>query len=240
VTENLPRKLVKRIKGECQHCTEPAVAGSDYCEGHGERERAEDRSRHQERRQELADKGICIASGCGKKVAREEREDGTFKLKRCKACAKEHRGAMKSLYEIRSGVPSADSGVPSKPADPSHRRTARTKIERAYDRLSDGTERTIERVIYRSRGGQTVESMDADGAHDVQDALRLLAGHEGRLRYLRAIEDELGRIQRAEARSAVADPLLRAVGLIAAEAARLYPDGWRLVLERLEAVGNRD
>lgn len=146
---------------------------------------------------------------------------------------------MRSLRKMRRGVPGERRGVPSKGEIPAGR-TARIKVEKAYDFLVDGTERTISRVVFRSRGGQSKSSMDADGVQDISDALRLLTGHGDRLRHLRVVEADLGRIHRAEAHAAVADPLVRALGLIAAEAARLSPDGWKLVRTRLMAIGGED
>jgi hypothetical protein len=237
VAEVLSRKVVKRIKGECQHCAAQAVPGSDYCEAHKAKAAEYGNGWARNRRQERADAGECI-TGCGVKVRRERREDGTWKLQRCEDCAELHSGAMRSLREMR-GVETESCGVETKGKIPPVR-TARTKLERAYDKLVDGTERMIERTVYRSRGGQSKSSMDADGAQDISDALRLLTGHCDRLRHLRVVEADLGRIHRAEAHAAVADPLVRALGLIAAEAARLSPDGWKLVRTRLMAIGGED
>lgn len=230
----LPARLAKQIAGRCCYgaCPLDALDGSDHCPAHDAHERGRGSARQKRRRLRLAERGVCIVAGCGRKVGKRIRS-GRVVLRRCARCGKADREAKRKRRRVTGSKRRVTvSGAALPPG-----RVARTKIERAYDQLADGRERTIERVVYRTRGGQTRESMDADGEADVTDALRLLTGHGDRLRRLREAEPVLGRVQRGEARALVADSLLRAVRLAASEAARLHPDGWKMVREGLLVVG---
>lgn len=232
MADGLDRDTARALAGICRDCPEPALNGEL-----GAKCLAKAAGQRKRQRQGRADAGVCIEAGCGKRVEKVLREDGSAVLRRCAGCA---RKLNKGRRSIRRSVTGDCRSVTGGGADPSSSRVARTKVERAYAKLADGTERFIERVVFRSRGAQSKESQDVDGVADVEDAVELLAGHAERLRELRAVEGSLGRIARDEARAAVADRLLRATRLLAGEAARITPEGWRVVRDGLARIGERD
>jgi hypothetical protein len=88
-TQSLPTRIEKQIAGRCCYggCHDPAKDGSDYCEPHDAHERGRDAAKKRRRRQRLADSGRCIA-GCGRKVGKRRRPDGSIALRECRQCSK--------------------------------------------------------------------------------------------------------------------------------------------------------
>lgn len=99
---NLPTKIAKRIAGQCLYsgCHEKALDDSDYCGPHDAHERGRAANRQRRHRQKLADAGLCSA-GCGRKVPRKRRPDGTVIPRRCRKCRKTHSERMREIREAR-------------------------------------------------------------------------------------------------------------------------------------------
>lgn len=110
--EKLPTKLAKRISGKCLYsgCGEDALDGSDYCASHDARIKGWKRTSARRRRQDLADRGICIVEQCGKKVGKRKRANGTIQQRRCGACSKAKLAAEREARRER-GVDHGDRGV---------------------------------------------------------------------------------------------------------------------------------
>lgn len=108
-------RIPKRIRNECLHCTDRALDGSDYCGPHDAHERAQRAARQRRKRQKLADAGLC-RDGCGRKVGKRRRPDGSILPRRCPTC---RRGHIKKLRDDRkkARVTSATPGVTSGTAD---------------------------------------------------------------------------------------------------------------------------
>lgn len=220
MTENLPRKLVRRIAGVCQHCSEPAVVGADYCAEHGAKAAEYANTWTRNKRQARAEAGECI-TGCGRRVKVSRRDDGTAKLKRCKRCTKEHRGAMKTLRAVR-GVETVERGVESNA--PEFATRGRTKLDTGDRR--EGRNAVERYTTDRGRGAPTTEERHAELLRDVEYARQELG------RFVRAFsvatsEDvqQLPRTQREEAMRLAASHSAQAARLLASVHDRLDKRG---------------
>lgn len=186
----LPVKIAKRIAGKCLYsgCDDDAIDGSDHCAPHDAHERGRDAAKKRRRRQRLADQGLCIIAGCGKKVAKRKRPDGTAKLRPCSGCAKDRRAAAKK----KRAVPAIARVVPSK-----------EEIWRA----DPGTEW----VRYRGKGRRgrlTIEEQIDEDLRDLRNAMELLHEAHRRLEELKHRNViELPAIQREEARRIAGEPI---------------------------------
>lgn len=107
----LPVKIAKRIAGKCLYsgCGELAIDGSDYCEPHDAHERGRAANRQRRYRQKLADGGLCIA-GCGRKVSRKRKQDGSVTPRRCSKCRKVHNEDRRD-ERAKARVTGIDRGV---------------------------------------------------------------------------------------------------------------------------------
>lgn len=109
----LPIRLEKQISGKCCYsgCGEDALDGSDYCGPHDAHERGRDAGKKRRRRQRLADAGFC-REGCGRRVPRKRRPDGSVIQRRCSVCKKLHK--RRRVPGETRGVPGESSGEPAK------------------------------------------------------------------------------------------------------------------------------
>lgn len=191
VPGELPLKIAKRIRGECLYdgCRDAAPDG-DYCAKHDAHERGRDASKKRRRRQRLAKAGLCV-DGCGKKIGKRGRADGSFVQRRCPACAKVRNEAAKKK---RQGVPGGSKDVPGS--------TVETKAERVARRMKEWENSPQNAGRIRMRGGKR-------GAPSMKDRdFRYLAELErGVAGYRRALElaygpdfANVGREQQAAAR----------------------------------------
>lgn len=205
----IPRKLSKRLAGECQHCKEPAIEGSDFCAVHDAHEKGQQRARKARHRLRLAEVGLCIVAGCGAKVGKRLRPDGRPVLRRCKSCGRKHRDESRA----RRGV--TDDAVVYRAEEP-----ATTKLEVG----KDGATRTR----YVPRAGQGAPSREETDRRLLRD-LREGAGHLQRLvtRWPPPRDEiaALPRIQRTEAWDQVAEPMVQAIRLTYGVVAAL-PTSW--------------
>lgn len=80
------------LAGICTYsgCTDNAVDGSSFCSTHDAMERAWKSGSERRRRQKRADAGLC-RDGCGRKVRKRRRPDGTIQQTRCLDCKKKRR-----------------------------------------------------------------------------------------------------------------------------------------------------
>lgn len=222
MTENLPRKLVKRIKGECQHCAQPAVAGSDYCETHGARAAEYDSAWKRTKRQARADAGECI-TGCGTRVKRAKRSDGTWKLQRCEDCAETLNAAKRDARAMRS-VENAGRSVETNTADPAPR--GRFKMEpRSVEDQARGWAASTRYVGRSRRGAPSKEDRWRDTLALVTDAITEATATRDKAmpELLTERVVELGRVAKREAHALVADRLLRAARMLMAAAEEVCP-----------------
>lgn len=90
------------LAGVCTYsgCTERALNGSAFCAPHDAKERAWKSGSERRRRQKRADAGLC-RDGCGRKVGKRRRPDGTVQQRRCPACQKRRR---RGVEHKRRGV----------------------------------------------------------------------------------------------------------------------------------------
>lgn len=104
----LPTRIAKQIAGQCCYsgCTDKALDGSDYCDPHDAHERGRDANKKRRRRQRLAQAGLCVA-GCGRKVPRKRKPDGSVMQRRCNGCKKVLRDAR--VPDDAGSVPGASS-----------------------------------------------------------------------------------------------------------------------------------
>lgn len=231
---DLDRDTARALAGICRDCPEPALDG-----GLGAKCLAVAAAGRKRQRQERADAGVCIEAGCGARIEKALRHDGSAVLRRCKACARrKHKGRR----DIRRGVTGTHAGVTGNGADPAFARVARTKVERAYDKLASGSERFIERTVFRTRGGQSRESMDADEDQMLQWVAEGVEGHARRRQRLRDEEPALGRQQRKEAGAIVGERIFSAAKCLLEIAARYNRESFALMAEwtRLMIDGEDD
>lgn len=208
----IPAKLARQLAGRCCYgaCPDPALDGADYCGPHDAHEKGRDRTRHVRHRQRLADQGLCIVAGCGKKVGKRKRSDGTAMLRRCRGCAKADRDTKRA----RRRVTDDSRRVTVTSADPSS-----FKLEVG----KDGATRT--RKIFRAgQGGPSKEEIR-------KGHLRLRADSRGHSSVFDANYqpetlsniESLPRVQRVEAISLLAIELVRALRLDAQVAVEVDP-----------------
>lgn len=211
----LPRKLARQLAGRCCYgaCEDSALDGSDFCAPHDAHERGRKRSRARRRRLRLAEQGVCIVAGCGRRVGKQRGPSGGVVLRRCPACKKAHRKEQRD----RRGVAVDSCGVAvDAPLPSSHWKT---------ETYSDGSTRT--RYVGRaSRGGLSREVMDADLVRLLTEARALLDGFLVHFPSDRPNLDRLPRVQRTEAWELLASRLTRAARLQLEVAAALAPT-WR-------------
>ncbi len=221
---SLSPRLAKKLAGKCMYsgCDVLAKDGASYCESHHEQVKEKDREWRATRRAGHP-AGRCL--DCG------ERCGG---WRRCKTCRKKQAK--------RRRVDSNRNRVDSNGADPAFARVARTKVERAYDKLASGSERFIERTVFRSRGGQSRESMDADEDQMLQWIAEGVEGHARRRQRLRDEEPALGRQQRKEASAIVGERIFSAAKCLLEIAARYNRESFALMAEwtRLMVEGEDD
>jgi hypothetical protein len=183
VSAALDLRIRKRIAGTCGYsgCTVPAADGADYCAPHDAHERGRDAAKKRRRRQRLADGGLC-AAGCGKKVGKQKRADGSAFHRECRACAK-------AKAARRRAVPGDSQAVPGDGADPASERW----------RVDPGT--TWNRYRGKGRRGRlTREEQIDERIRDVRIARDELVKLERALERLKAPEViALPPIQRAAA-----------------------------------------
>lgn len=190
----LPTKIAKRIAGTCLHCSEPAMEDSDYCAPHDARERGMRANRQRRLRQRRADAGLCVA-GCGRKVAKRRRPDGSVQLRECRVCAKAHRERSR-----RARVRNAEARAVT---------SSRPGFRLTVEASPDGVARA--RLRYHGKGSRgrmsnaVIDQQDLDEAiQSVERGARALAlyhGDEGRA---------LPRVQRDEVREEGLDYLRQA------------------------------
>lgn len=189
----LPIRVEKRISGTCCYsgCDERAVEGSDYCGPHEAHERGRDAAKKRRRRQRLADSGRCSA-GCGAKVGKRKRPDGTVMLRECRACAAATR-ARRTVPGDAVTVPGNDN------ADP------RWRVDPGTDWLR-----------YRGKGRRgrlTREEQDREDERDLEMAIDYLSRARRGISIARQEGDTLPKVQREAA--------WREVGALAGAAERI-------------------
>jgi len=186
-------RLARQLEGRCCYgaCAADALDGSDYCGPHDAREKGRDRSRKRRQRQRLADAGVCIVAGCGRRVGKRM-TNGRAIQRRCAGCAK----ALRQAARDRRSVPNSRAVQP------------RVKLEVGRD----GATRTRYTGQGR-RGGPSREETERGHLRLMADAKRLDAAFEAVYPAELAAIDAMPRIQRAEARSLIAWSLVRSARL---------------------------
>lgn len=194
----IPLKLAKRIRGECCYsgCNDPALDGSDYCAPHDAHERARSTKRQNRHRQKLADAGLC-RDGCGRKVGKRHRPDGSIVPRRCGTCRRAHAKKLRDDRE-KARVTDASMGVTvSDHAVSDHAARIAARITSVVD-SADGYART------RMKGGKRgAPSMEEQRRNDLIAMRRILASYEESfaVTYSQEVRD-LSREQQAAARRA--------------------------------------
>lgn len=206
---DLSPKLARQLAGRCCYgaCPENALGGSDYCAPHDAHEKGRDAKKKKKRRQALADKGICIVAGCGRKVGKRK-QAGRVALRECARCTEAHR----KRRIVARPVPDGDRPVPGNGEIPPS-----VKLEVG----KDGATRT-RYVSGRSKGGQSKELQDAEILRDAEYARQAMGRFV--LAFGIACSDEvrfLPRYQRQEAMRVAADHPAQAARLLASVAARI-------------------
>lgn len=100
MTDVLDLHLRKRLRGTCRDCASPALEDSNYCDKHDAMARARSRKWINRQRSKRAELGRC-ADGCGRKVDRRRRQDGSIALTRCPKCKKKRQADQKERREKR-------------------------------------------------------------------------------------------------------------------------------------------
>lgn len=179
----IPARLAKQIAGTCCYsgCTDPALDGSDYCGPHDAHERGRDANRKRRRRARLAKAGLCI-TGCGRKVVRKRRADGTIMQRRCKQCSKVLAQEARSRRSVTGGSRSV-------PGDASEADRVSREVE------GDGYARTRYHGQPR-RGQQPRHQLDDQDLVDAVD--RIERARRGLVLWKEAKDAELPRIQLQE------------------------------------------
>lgn len=186
MTVAVPTRITKRIAGKCLYsgCADEALDGSDYCAPHDAHERGRAATRQLRRRQKLANAGLCI-SGCGRKIPKRRRPDGTAVCRRCKDCRKAHAARERERTCV-TGEPDGVTGTPS-------------ETEGNW-RVDPGTDW----MRYRGKGRRGRLTRDEQAAEDKRDARWAIAEIE---KFITAVDvvmsdavQELPRIQREAAR----------------------------------------
>jgi hypothetical protein len=193
----LTPRLARQLAGRCCYGACPALAleASDYCGPHDAHEKGRDRAKKKRRRQTLADKGLC-RDGCGRKVGKRKVR-GRVVQRRCSTCLKRFAAWRRRVPDENCRVPGAEQISP-------------VKLEVG----KDGATRT--RYVPRpGQGGQSREETRKGRRKLVSDAARLvgvfLANYEAATM---GLLDAMPRIQRAEAKRQLVDPLARAARLL--------------------------
>lgn len=197
MSKQLDPRLAKQLAGRCCYsgCREQAADGSDYCAPHDAHERGRDAGKKRRRRQRLADAGQCL-TGCGAKVTRRRRPDGTVVPRRCRECRESHakkcrESRAKKCREDRKDA-SVPGAVPSVPGAPSNWRTDNSG--------RNGTE--VLRYHGRSRRGRLSREEQLD--EDARDARFAVAELEKFIRAVGVLKrtdlQSLPPIQRVEAK----------------------------------------
>lgn len=212
MSPNLDPKLAKALLGECEKCSAPAHGDSSLCLHH----KGKAAARQRKRRQKLASAGLC-RDGCGRRVGKRKRPDGTLVPRRCKQCSLE---TVAKRRDRRRGNTSIDRVTPPG-ADPAPR--GHFKLE--ADARSD-TWRPSARYVGRDRrGAPSKEDRHRGTVSLVGDAIaEATSARDGGLTELMTTRVvELGRIQKREAHAIVADRLLRAARMLEAAADEVCP-----------------
>ncbi len=198
-------RLIRQLEGRCCYgaCPAQAADGSDYCAPHAETEAVRQADNRKRQRQARADVARCIESGCGRKVDRVRRADGSAVLRRCGTCARAKNVGRRT---IRRGVTDHGAGVTSAVAT-----AATVKLEVGRD----GATRTRYCPRPGQRGGPSKEEVRRARLRLVTDALRLVGVFQGAYDEATLAQiDALPRIQRAEAKALLASSLVRAARLL--------------------------
>lgn len=166
----LSSKVARRIAGQCLHCKDPALEGSDFCGPHDARDRANDAKRKRRKRIERAKAGLCI-TGCGRRVSKKTRRarrgrGARIKMLRCSACIRVHKKQMQERREKTRGVRIGVGGVPTEASDPRFRVESDLRPERAGQ--------TTLRYIGKGRRGRLTREEQA--AEDKRDAMFAIDG----------------------------------------------------------------
>lgn len=187
-SNSLPVKIAKRIAGRCLYpgCDDDSLDGSDYCDPHDAHERGRDAGKKRRRRQRLADQGMCIVEGCGRKIGKRKRLDGTVQQRRCASCGKARRARTRP----KDGVPDGASGVPER----------HFRLETGPNFRGVGTYQTQRYVGRGHRGRLTREEQIDERIRSVDFAMDELRKFRRALQQLKLPEVlELPKIQREAA-----------------------------------------
>ncbi len=191
----LPITIEKQIARTCTYsgCDDRADDDSEYCGPHEAHERGRKANAARRRRQRLADAGVCIVEGCGRKVPKRKRKNGTVQQRRCGGCGKEHRAAMR-VKSHAPGVAGMGAGVAGDPSDP-------------LWRVDPGT--TWKRFRGKGRRGRlTREEQAAEDKRDAKFAIDAIKDFIGAIDIVMSeAVQALGRIQRDEAKRQAAQHL---------------------------------
>jgi hypothetical protein len=213
--EALDRKIAKAINGICEKCTQPAHKRSGLCLHHLGKAAARQRGH----RQRLADKGLCSA-GCGIKVGKRRRDNGTIQPRECPTCAKKHR-ARTAKARVRNEQRAC---VTSTSADPPSR--GFWKMEHgSAESIARGWQKTARFVGRSRRGAPSKEDRWRDTIALVTDAIaEATATRDGAMpELLTERVTELGRVAKREAHALVADRLLRVARMLETAADEVCP-----------------
>lgn len=147
----LPVKIAKRIAGECCYggCSDPALDDSDFCGPHDAHERGRDANKKRRRRQRLAEGGLCTA-GCGRKVARQRKPDGSVRQRECSACRRAHVQRSRDA-RAKACVPGDGGAVPGSGQ-------WRTEVDKRPGREGQ----TTQRWVGKSRRGRLTRTESLD------------------------------------------------------------------------------
>jgi hypothetical protein len=209
---NLPDKITKALRGECDECTSPAHEDTGLCLHH----HGKAATRQRRRRQRLADAGFC-RDGCGRKVQKKHRPDRTVVPRRCSTCARASHLQIQEQRERRRDNESA-VGVTDEEKIPAKR-------GRIYIEEREGLQ-SIARYVGRDRkGAPSREELDEELKHDLTSALtELQAVRDQGIALLRSERvTELGRAAKKEAAVELADRVLRVSRICRAAADNLSP-----------------
>lgn len=110
MSEQLDARIRKRLAGVCMDCTEKVADDSDYCAKHDAMARARASKAQRKERKRRAKLGLC-RDGCGRKVARRRKSDGSLMLTRCSACKKRHAGKQSERRAKQRGINGSVCGV---------------------------------------------------------------------------------------------------------------------------------
>jgi hypothetical protein len=211
------RAFAKRLRSECLHCGETALDGSDYCAPHDAKERGQRSTRQRRLRQKRADAGLCM-SGCGRKVSRRRRPDGTVLPRECPTCSDLHRKRVaKARERVRNEHQECVTGDEQIPP-------------RGHWKLAHGSAdaeargwRPVARYVGRDRrGAPSREDRRRDALRSRDDGLALAVRFErARITYEGDDVQAMPRIQRDAALEEVRD-LLRRASRMFEDAAELY------------------